>query len=260
MTSKRTMCLVLSRLAAASALAMMVGCGAEDLSAPSLDPRRAAALRVEAGPAVAELLPALPGGWRTASFGSSAALGGGASAEGGRYLVSGGGGDFWGSRDHGTMIYREVSGNFDLVARLDSYAGDTSDGEAKGLVLFKEHHQGRDEPTDSGAAVFQSIAYDAADRWYERTTTGAAIAGSRSARLNGVGGSVWLRLTRTGNVFRTYHRDAVGAPWVQHSKSRTVAPLVHQGSSRHLSPTTANGMRAISGIACDNSRIARGIW
>src|SRR6202040_1736882 len=43
------------------------------------------------------------------------------------------------------------------------------------------------------------------------------------------------------------------------SSSRKVAPLVHHGSSRHLSPTTANGISAISGIACDNSTMARGM-
>jgi hypothetical protein len=35
--------------------------------------------------------------------------------------------------------------------------------------------------------------------------------------------------------------------------------LVHHGSSRHLSPTTANGINAISGIACDISAMARGM-
>src|ERR1700723_321943 len=43
------------------------------------------------------------------------------------------------------------------------------------------------------------------------------------------------------------------------SSSRTVVPLVHHGSSRHLSPTTANGISATSGIACDSSTIARGM-
>src|SRR6202044_1456719 len=43
------------------------------------------------------------------------------------------------------------------------------------------------------------------------------------------------------------------------SSSRTVVPLVHHGSSRHLSPTTANGISAISGIACDSSTIPRGM-
>ena len=43
------------------------------------------------------------------------------------------------------------------------------------------------------------------------------------------------------------------------SSSRKVVPLVHHGSSRHLSPTTANGISATSGIACDISTIARGM-
>src|SRR6202012_5012389 len=44
------------------------------------------------------------------------------------------------------------------------------------------------------------------------------------------------------------------------SNSRNAAPLVHHGSGRHLSPTTANGTSAISGIACDISTMARGMW
>lgn len=41
--------------------------------------------------------------------------------------------------------------------------------------------------------------------------------------------------------------------------SRSVEAEVHHGSSRHLSPTTANGISAVSGIACENSTSARGM-
>src|ERR1700761_1332316 len=71
----------------------------------------------------------------------------------------------------------------------------------------------------------------------------SAASGARSSPAS-------ASLTRTSTATYLTYSD---------SSSRKVEPLVHHGSSRHLSPTTANGINVTSGIACDISAIARGI-
>ncbi|MCA9618037.1 MAG: fibronectin type III domain-containing protein, partial [Myxococcales bacterium] len=163
---------------------------------------------------------ALPAGWASINLGGSEAMGGNATHTAGVFTVSGGGGDLWSYQDDAHFVYTPVTGDFELIAQVDGYAGDTSYAYAKGALMFKED-AGGGLPATQGGAVYQSLNYAGDDYWYERASNGTSINSFNSAALNSTGGSARLRLTRTGNIFRSYHWN--GTTWVQHGGDRVVA-------------------------------------
>jgi hypothetical protein len=108
----------------------------------------------------------------------------------------------------------------------------TSNAYSKGALVFKAD-TGAGVPSDQAPGVYQSLNYAAEDYWYERV--GTSIGGFNSAVLNAAGGSALLRLTRTGNVFRTYRWN--GTAWVQHGGDRTIA----MSSAGYLGIAAASG-------------------
>lgn len=166
---------------------------------------------------------ALPAGWSSLDLGDSVALGGSATHTAGVFTVTGGGPDLWGYQDDAHFVYRSVTGDFELIAQLDGYAGDTSYAYAKGALVFKED-TGSGVPDAQAVGVYQSLNYDGSDYWYERGEFG--IGSYSAASLNSTGGSALLRLTRTGDTFRSFHWDGASSAWVQHGVDRVVSAAI----------------------------------
>ncbi|HWN66877.1 MAG TPA: hypothetical protein VNM90_04505, partial [Haliangium sp.] len=183
------------------------------------------------------LLPptALPNGWSSRELGDSS--GGDATFTSGVFTVSGNGGDLWGSQDNGHFAYTAVSGDFEIIAQVDGYEGDTSYLYAKAALVFKAA-TGAGAPTAIAPGIYQSLNYASEDYWYVRGQFG--IGEFSSAVLNATGGSALLRMTRTGNVFRSYHWD--GTAWVQHGTDRVVSlnPVGYVGLG--VTSGTTNGL------------------
>jgi 6-phosphogluconolactonase (cycloisomerase 2 family) len=179
---------------------------------------------------------ALPAGWQSINLGGSEAMSGSSSHTNGLFTLSGGGGDLWSFQDDGHFVYQTVTGDFELIAQVDGYAGDTSYAYAKAALMFKEDDGGGVPGMQSGS-VYQSLNYAGSDYWYQRDSPGTSISSYNSASLNSTGGGAFLRLTRTGDVFRSYHWESASSSWVQHGGDRTAA----------LSSNGFVGMAATSG-------------
>ncbi len=181
----------------------------------------------------------LPAGWLTVDL--DAANPGSTTFSSEQFVVSGRGGDFWGSSDGGHMVYQDVTGDFDLQATIVGYGGDTSQAYSKGVLLFKEAAGGSTVPTSNAAGVFQSVNYGAEDYWYQRDTAGASVSSFSSSTLNTTGGSVRLRLTRSGDTFRSWRWDDAGQTWIQIGTDRVVplgaAGYVGMGVTSNTSQT-----------------------
>jgi cysteine-rich repeat protein len=175
-----------------------------------------------------ELSSTLGGGWAWTVAGDPDYALGDAALASGAFTVEASGGDIWGTSDTGTFVYRRVSGNFELTARLDSFAGVPTSPYAKGVLFFKEGAPGDLEPAAAAPGLFQAVNYDAPDYLYQRDSFGSDISNAVSSALNTVGGGAYLRLTRTGNTFRVFHWDGAEGAWVQHGGDRSL-PLGDSG-------------------------------
>ena len=190
----------------------------------------------------------LPAAWSNIDLGNSSVLGGSASYNAGVFTISGSGGDLWGGQDDAHFVYQPVNGDFELIAQVDAYAGDTSYTYAKAALMFKED-DGSGIPSASTPGIYQSLNHSSEDYWYQR---GAFSIESYSfATLNTTGGSALLRLTRTGNTFRSYHWDSAGQTWVQHGGDRTVALATAGFVGLAATSGTGNGILSVdfSGVS-----------
>jgi regulation of enolase protein 1 (concanavalin A-like superfamily) len=147
---------------------------------------------------------ALPEGWQAQDIGAVGAPGT-TSSTSGRFELQGSGADIWGTADEFRFAYTEVSGDFDLSARV--YAENVNDWTKVGLML-------RDglSPGARHASVFAT----------PRTTKGIAFqrrptAGGTSVHTAGpkVAAPVWLELRRRGNSVSAYWmpEDGVAGGW-----------------------------------------------
>jgi regulation of enolase protein 1 (concanavalin A-like superfamily) len=166
-------------------------------------------------------LTSLPAGWSGTDFDPSNS--GDSIYSNGQFTISGRGTDYWGTYDGGHAVTQHVSGDFDLQATVVSFAGDVSATYCKAVLLFKEEVGTSGAPTADAAGVFQSVNYGAEDYWYQRSTGGGGISSYSSSWLNNVGASVRIRLTRTGDTFRSYRWDTGQTDWVQIGTDRVVA-------------------------------------
>ncbi len=180
------------------------------------------------------LSEAVGDGWAATAFGE---VGGDATLTEGEFRVRGGGPDFWGAEDNGSMVYREVDGDFTLTATITSWSGDLSPAFAKGLLVFKEYRDGELEPTADGAGVFQGINYRDNDYFYVRREHGGGVSDVSTDTVNTTGGTATVRLVREGSVFRAFC-NFEGTGWREYGT--LVAPLNPRGYVG-LAATSAGG-------------------
>src|SRR6266498_4728592 len=143
---------------------------------------------------------ALPSPWLNSDVGAVGAAGS-ASHSSGVFTVRGSGADIWGSADGFQFVYQPLNGNGQIVARVT--AVQNTDPWAKAGVMIRE------TLTAGSRHAFALISSGNGAAFQRRVTTGGA-----SAHTGGpsVTAPYWVRLTRTGNVFRGY-ASANGASW-----------------------------------------------
>lgn len=163
-------------------------------------------------------------GWLSINLGLSEVLGGYATRSDDAFELFGGGGDVWGTSDHAQVVYREVTGDFDLMVEVDAY--EPIDGlpeTAKAILLFKARGDGQSAPTSDGAGVFQSLNHDYGDFWYWRSAAGDDIMFDPATPELNATLPVQLRITRVGDTFSTYVRSQFGETWVKHNDDHVEA-------------------------------------
>ena len=131
------------------------------------------------------------------------------------FSVASSGTDIWGTADQFRFVYKSLSGNGSITARVDSLT--RSDAWSKAGVMIRES-------LDAGSKHVSTVVTpdNSCSQQYRATTGGA------SASTDWTGAAVkapyWVRVTRTGNVFKT-ETSADGKTWAAQGPEQTV-PMV----------------------------------
>ena len=154
---------------------------------------------------------ALPSPWQQQDIGAVGQAGS-ATHTSGTFSVDGGGADIWGTADEFHYVYRTLSGDGQIIARVTSL--ENTNVWAKAGVMIRENLNANSRHAAIYVTPGSSIAFQ------RRLTAGGTSAGTNA------GGSFtapyWLRVQRTGNSFSAY-RSANGTSWVQVGTAVTIA-------------------------------------
>lgn len=136
------------------------------------------------------------------------------SPDGNTYTVKGTGNDIWGTNDSFEFAFIEVSGNFDISCRLANFTTtNTADGWSKAGVMVRQNIN-----TDGASPMAYFVASlhgtpGSANNglsWATRNTSGTTASASNMAYSL----PVYLRMTRTGNIFTAYYSQD-GISWTK---------------------------------------------
>ena len=174
----------------------------------------------------------LPSGWSNGDIGAVGAAGSSTYA-GGTFTVTGAGADVWGTADALQYAYRQVSGDFTIVARVASIQGINSWTKAGVMV--------RNSLSASAAQAYQLVAYSPTKGVpFQRRRTDGDISYSTSGSLSTA--PRWVKLVRSGSTITGYE-SADGVNWtLVGSDTFTMgnSVLVGLGVSSHVAGTTAS--------------------
>jgi regulation of enolase protein 1 (concanavalin A-like superfamily) len=177
----------------------------------------------------------LPSPWQTQNVGSPS-LAGSASHNNGAWTVAGSGADIWGASDQFRFVYRTLSGNGTITARVVSQTN--SNAWAKAGVMIRE------SLAANSRHAMTIVTPSNGRRMQSRSSTGGS-----SVDVSGGSGAapVWVRLVRSGNTFTSY-RSANGTTWTQIS-SRTIS----MGSTVYVGlAVTSHNNSALSTVTFTN--------
>jgi endonuclease/exonuclease/phosphatase family metal-dependent hydrolase/regulation of enolase protein 1 (concanavalin A-like superfamily) len=160
---------------------------------------------------------ALPSGWSTHDIGSVAAAGA-AGETSGQFTVIGSGRDIWDTADAFRFAYRTLSGDGEIVARVESLQH-VHDWTKAGVMM-------RDSLDANARHAFMLVSGGNGYAFQRRTATGG-----QSSHTSG--GSGWapqyVKLTRSGTTFRAY-RSSDGWNWtLVDSQSISMGSTIYVG-------------------------------
>ena len=141
----------------------------------------------------------------------SAGNAGSYSLSGSTYTVKGAGTDIWGTADSFHYVYRSLTGDGSITARVLSVQN--TNVWAKAGVMIRNTLASN----SANAAVFVTKGNGVSSQW--RTTAGASTGNSAVAELVA---PYWVRLTRVANTFKA-ERSSNGTTWTQVGSTRTIA-------------------------------------
>ena len=147
---------------------------------------------------------ALPQGWQSQDIDTT---GGSADESGGTWTVSGDGADIWGNSDQFHYVYRELTGDAIIEARVVDN-GEGSNNWAKGGVMIR---QSLDADSINVSGFITGGSGDGGTfQW--RSVQGDSSSSNRT--LTGIAPPYYVRLVREGNTF-TVFMSADGVEWAQ---------------------------------------------
>lgn len=142
----------------------------------------------------------VPAPWTSQDVGSPA-VAGSAGESNGTFTVSGAGTDIWGTADQFHFLYQPVTGDGEVIARVQSVTA--VDVWSKAGVMMRESLAGGSKHASMLASASNGMAFQ------RRPTTGGT---SLSTYGSAVSAPYWVRLTRRGDVFEAYD-SADGQNW-----------------------------------------------
>jgi len=173
----------------------------------------------------------LPSGWSTADVGSPA-IAGSATYSGTSFNVSGAGNDVWDAADQFRYVYRQMSGDLDVVARVASVQNITA--WTKAGVMIRES-------LGSGAANAFMLISAANGAAFQQRTSGGSL--SQSTRASGAAPR-WVKIARRGTTL-TGSISSDGSSWtVVGSATMTLPSTFYIG----LAVTSHDATRAATGV------------
>jgi hypothetical protein len=126
------------------------------------------------------------------------------------FTVSGGGTDIWGTADQFRFVYKQLSGDGSMTMRVDSIAN--TNVWAKACPMIRETL----DDTAKNACIAVTPGSGVSFQWRN------ALAGSSAnSQTTGLVAPYWVRITRTGNVFKA-ERSADGKTWTQQGTDQTI--------------------------------------
>lgn len=150
------------------------------------------------------------------------------------YTVTGGGGNIYGTSDQFHFTSQEVTGNGEIVARVDSMT-DTSWAAKAGIMYRNDNSAGA-----TYASVFVTPQSNNHLVYFEWRSTDGAM-GNYVQTVDAGCLPVWLKLTRTGNSFSAFY-STDGQSWTQLGTAQPVT----------MNNTARAGMVVVS---CDESKL-----
>jgi hypothetical protein len=142
----------------------------------------------------------LPAPWSSGDIGAPA-LSGSATYAGGVFTVDAAGADIWGTSDQFHFVYRAVTGDAEIIARVASISNTNT--EAKGGVMLRESLN-----ADARYALMTLTAANGA-RFQRRPSVAANTIWTTGPPTAPPG---WVRLVRTGDLFVGY-TSSDGRSW-----------------------------------------------
>ena len=174
----------------------------------------------------------LPSGWTGADVGSPA-IAGSTAYNAGTFTIRGAGEDIWQASDQFHFAYRQITGDFDIVARVQSV--EQASQYSKAGLMIRASLAGN----AANAGVF-AVASTGLQSFQRRLTTGAMM-----LRTSPTGAApVWFKLERRGSVI-TARSSTNGATWsLIGSETVALSASVYAG----LAVTSANASAAATAI------------
>jgi hypothetical protein len=173
--------------------------------------------------------------WFDADVGSTG-IAGSLTRSGGTFTVKGGGADIWGTVDGFHYVYRTLTGDGTITARVASLTN--TNAYSKAVVMMRD---GISADAPYLAALLTPTATNKYRLQY-RTAPAATSTSVNAASDSAIPG--YLRVTRAGNSFSAYH-SSNGTSWTQIGTTQTITMgsslTVGLGVTSHVSGTLATG-------------------
>jgi len=147
----------------------------------------------------------LPSPWATADIGGPAPAGS-ATYSSGTFTLSGGGADIYGNADAFRFVYRPMTGDGEIIARVDSMTN-TSDEFAVAGVMIRSSLL----PDAPEVSMLVTPSFSGRAKFRYRLTSGAATT-SQGPGAGSITLPQWVRLVRSGTHIDGYRSDN-GSTW-----------------------------------------------
>jgi glucose/arabinose dehydrogenase len=172
--------------------------------------------------------------WSSQDVGTVGAAGSWSQSNG-TFTVKGAGADIYGTADGFRFVYRNISGNATITARVVSIQNINT--WSKAGVMMRSG-------TAAGAANVFMLTSPTASNGYRRQAR-TATSGTTSSTTGGGGTNpVWLRIVRNGNTFTSYY-SGNGTSWTAVGSATTISMpstiSIGLAVSSHVSATLATG-------------------
>jgi hypothetical protein len=182
----------------------------------------------------------LPDGWASVDVG--AAQQGQAGHSAGRYTLQAGGTELWGARDGFLFAYRTLSGDGEIVARLERLTVPAGGGSTLGGVMIRE------SLADNARHASMIVTTDGKAKFRRRLDVGGATLSDGPASGT-TSAPRWLKLQRSGDRFTAW-LSSDGSAWqlVHATQSISMGSTVYIGMIGLGSGGTSRGEAAFTNI------------